>query len=407
MAPWPARGRLAPRKWASRALRPAHALLALGALALGGCIPAPLGRYYQPRMDSTAAQRYTGTECHGQAGAPAVLHLDLGQGVKLRVDALRPRGAAQGQGRPLHLTLDIPRGATVQWDSASAQLSMDGGRTWRDLPLHASVSAERKMPWRVDMAQLAPTPVAAIRPGSFHANASLDYSVAGYVPRRFELEMPAMRMAGKTASVAMRIDARAQQRPESYKGEYRTHHSLIYTTPESRARLARRLAACQAEVRAGVKGLHCDNLRIYDDARFERSEGPFRVSGRWYVFDVEGGTPFQGEMHVQYQAPLDWSFVRRALVLRDPNGATRSIAPSCWTLYLGYDIAPATPVRGVNDAPHAPATSLSMRADLGEAEAARYLVRLPELRIDGKRLQLPLLELARHLLDFGLEPFNC
>ncbi len=390
-----------------RASRLAQGILLLAVMALSGCIPAPLGKYYQPSMDIRAPKHYSGTDCHGQAGAPAVLHVSLGDGVNLRIDAMRPRETPSGKGRPLHLVLDVPPGTTVQWDNATARVSPDGGHEWRDLPLRASVRAQRQMPWRVAMADLAPTSVSAIKSGSFRATATLDYSFAHFVPRRFAMVVPAIRIVGGSTVGEASFEARAQQRPESYPGEYRTHHSLIYTTPESRARLKTRLGDCQAEVREGVKGLHCDGIPVYDEGRFERSEGPFTVSGRWYVFDVEDGTPFNGELQFEYEVPIDWSFSRQALQLQDPDGPARTVASRDWTLYMSYDIAPETAVRGVNDTRFASATTLSLEADLGAGEVAAYLVKLPDLRINGKRQQLPLIELGKHLLDLGLEPFNC
>ena len=387
--------------------RLAKGVLLLAVLTLSGCIPTPLGKYYQPRMDTHAPQHYSGTDCYGQAGAPAVLHVSLGDGVNLRIDAMPPRGSPRSKGRPLHLVLDVPRGTTVQWDNATARVSPDGGLQWRDLPLRAGVRADRKMPWRVAMADFAPTSVSAIKPGSFRATAALDYSFAHYVPQRFAMVVPSIRIVGGSTLGEASFDARAQQRPESHKGENRAHHSLIYTTPESRARLTRRVGDCEAEVRAGVKGLHCDRIRVYDEGRFERSEGPFKVSGRWYVFDVENGTPFNGELQFEYQVPVDWSFSRQALQLQDPDGLARTVALPYWTLYMSYDVPPETAVRGVNDTRFAPSTTLSLDADLGNGEASTYLVQLPALRIDGKRLQLPLIKLAQHLLDLGLEPFNC
>ena len=385
----------------------AKAAVSVLAVTLAGCIPGPLGKYYQPHMASGSPSRYSGTACHGQAGPPAVLHVTLASGVKARIDARWQHETSASPGRPLHVELEIPHGATVRLRQRTARVSEDGGQTWRPLPLHANVSAEVSVSNRVVMADVAPTDAAAVRSSDFRASAMLTYSLPDYVPRRFTLLIPAMRVAEGGSWPETRLEAWARRRPESYAGQYRDHHELIYTTPGSRARLAKRLSSCRAEVRAGKQGLHCDNLWRYDTGGFRRNVGPFSLSGRWYVFDVEGGKPFNGVLRVEYRQPLDWAFEQDRLQLRDQRGEVRSIPLRGLVLSLRYAIAADAKVRGVNDARHSGDTTLSLTGNLGRGEARSYRVRLPPMRIDGVTYRPPPITLEKHAFQIGLWPFNC
>lgn len=377
-------------------------------LLLGGCVPGPMGKYYKPHMDAGTQQHYTGTVCQGQAGPPAVLHVTLASGVKVRIDTIRERmltwpfGEVPKQGRPLHIALDIPRGTTVRFEGSTARVSEDGGKTWRSLRFHARVTADVAVPDGVRMADQAPTSTAMIESDHFRAQASLYYSLPKYVPQTFSMTVPAIDIAGGPMLSETRFDARAEPDPSSSD-----HGSLIYTTPESRALLKRRFAECEAEVKAGTKGLRCKNILEYDDGGFKRNVGPFSMRGRWYVFNVEGGSPFEGRLHLEYKYPLDWQFVGDALQLRDGQGETKSISLHGLTLFLRYGIPFDTAVRGVNDVEYGGDTKLGLETNLGHEEAWAYRVQLPPLLINGKPYRLPPIDLKKHVFEFGLWPFNC
>jgi hypothetical protein len=392
--------------WLVATRRSWAAAVCAGIMTLGGCIPAPVGTYYQPQMD-VADATYSGSECHGQSGAPAVLHATLAPGVTVRIDAMRIHGAPAGPGRPLHIDLTVPLHTTLQFQGRVVRISRDEGRTWSDVPLRVTVSARVAVPGPVVMARVAPTDLAAIESKTFRATAFLDYTLPRAVPQRLTMTVPAIRLGSGVVVPATRVVAQSQDRPESYKGEYRDHRSLIYTTENSRVRLAQRAADCQRRVAAGERGLHCDNLRLYDLGGFEASAGPLAMSGRWSVFNVEGGTPLDGELRIETRQPLDWSFVDDAIRIDDEQGHTFTVPTRTMTLGFHYDLVLDAAVRGVSDAPLSQPTSVSLLGDLGTDESAQLRIQLPPLRVNGATVVLPPIDLIRHTLEFELAPFNC
>lgn len=394
-------------------LAPVAACIALcAAVLMTGCVPFPMGKYYKPHMATGTAQHYSGTACHGQAGPPAVLHVSLPAGVEARINALSgdiPEpvlGARTGTYRPLHIVLNIPRRTSVQFAGTAARLSEDGGRSWRYIHMHARVTADVSVSGPVVMATLAPTSPAAILFGRIEARAMMDYSLPHYVPQSFTLLIPSIRVAGGPILPETRLRAHAELRPESYKGQFRDHHHLIYTTPESRARVKREIADCQAEVKAGKTGLHCDYILIANLGEFKKTLGPFSLSGRWNVFDVEAGSPFRGFLRLAYTRPLDWEFARKSLQLRDGQGKTRSVPIRGLRLFLRYEIQADTTVHGSND-DRASKTMLALTVNLGRREARSYRIQLPKLRINGTLYTLQPIDLQKHVFELGIWPFNC
>lgn len=379
-------------------------VLTLVVLLLAGCIPAPMGKYYRPSMQGLSTS-YSGSDCHGQAGAPAVLDAELAPGVTARVDAMVLSGTREAS-RTLHIVLSIARGTEVQFMGNTLQIAK-GRDAWQTLRVPIDVSAARLIPSGVVMAEIAPTATSAIDSATFRARAVFYYELPHYVPEQFTMSVPAIRVVGDGTVPAATFDAVKQRRPERYKGEYRDHQSLIYTTPESRARLAQKLEACRSAVAARAKGFHCENLPLYDDGGLIRSMGPFALTGRWYVFNVEEGKPFNGELSIEYKKPLDWAFVSDELTLQDNSGQVTRVSLQTMRVFFSYEAPLDTAVHGVNDTSPSDATTLSIQVPLGTAEGSNYRIKLPPMRVNGTVYQVPPIDLEKRLFDIGLEPFNC
>lgn len=369
---------------------------------LVGCIPAPLGKYYKPSVADIPSQ-YSGNECHGMAGAPAIMEFPLAPGIQARVDAIRVQGASETSGRVLHIEIELPLGNDIQFTSPTAKIREDDNGVWQALPMEVTLSAAVRTGGRVRMADIAPSLVQAIDPNDFYANATLDYSLPNYVPEQITMTLPGIRIDGGNIIAPARFEAHSKQREPTYKGEYRDNWSLIYTTPESQARLEKRLSNCAAKGSPGTANERCKYLYGFDEGGFVRTLDPFSVSGRWYVF--RPGLPFNGELKLEYHHPMDWEFVSDTLSLQDDNGKSNAIPLNSMSLYFHYVIPLDTPLHGVNRPPSK--TKLEINGNLGTSEASRYQVQLPALRVNGKLYALPRIDLEKHLFDFGIEPFNC
>lgn len=373
-------------------------------LLLAGCFPAPLGKYYKPSM-ATISAHYSGDECHGMAGAPAVMEVSLAPGIQARIDAMRLHGAEKSSGRVMHIVIGLPLGTTIQFTGAAAKVRENKQGAWRDIPLKAVVTAAVRTGPRVRMADIAPSPVQAIDAHDFHASATLYYSLPDYVPEQFTMTLPAIEITGGGTIAPARFEAHAQQRKESYPGEYRDYRSLIYTTVESHAILEEQLARCRAMVPAGTEQERCKYLLSFDEGGFVRTLAPFVLSGRWYVFKVGPGKPFNGELRLKYTRPLDWGFKEDRLLLQDEHGQDRAISFNSMAVYMFYAVPPDTLLHGVNSS--ASKTELSLDMELGTSEAGSYQVQLPAMRVNGRLYDLPTINLEKHLFDIGIEPFNC
>lgn len=375
-------------------------------VALGGCIPAPVGTYYEPLIGLRDVH-YTGAACHGQSGAPAVAQVALAPGVQARIDAMELHGAPPLVGRPMHIGLDVAPGTDIQFEGREARISVDGGRTWRPLALRVSVGATVSTPFGVAMAPWAPTSLDAIVPGTFAARAYLAYSLPDFAPDRLTMTIPAIELDSGIELSEMAFDARQEPKHDGADIAGGAPRQLIYTTAASRHRLAQRVVDCQRKITGGNKGLHCDRIRDYDDGGFESVDGPFTVSGRWYVNGAADRAPLNGELQIEYRQPLDWRFARGSLLLRDAQGRSRYVPTTAMRMTFDYDIALDAKVRGLDNVPLSSPTTVNIVGELLPLDVPMYRVQLPTLKVNGTRVKLPPIDFRRRLLGFELAPFNC
>lgn len=387
-------------------------VLLTGALMLlSGCIPAPLGRYYKPLYPEPAAT-YSGDLCYGQAGAPAVLTVPLVDGVRFTVRATQRLTIDTHSPRQLDLSVTVPAG--VRFRFVTPQIAVEPVDT-PAAPADAltmAVQASLRVPAleRIDPMQVAPTPLTSSQGQPLYTDYRLNTGWMpswgdGFVPQAIEMTLPTLRRAGYP-DLPLVVQAQARPRPERFAGESKGHTSLIYVTPDSDARTAARHRQCLAEGRAAQA---CDLITAYDDGGFQIRQDDLEVQGRWYVYHVERGTPFRGDLGLQMSRPTPWQLLDNQIRVRNlADHSERRHTFSHLNLLLSYRVPldstvylppeRAQPQKGVE---------LQIRRALDAQEAARYRVTLPDVAINGRRLTLPPIELVRHSLDFGLLPFNC
>lgn len=378
--------------------------------SLGGCLPAPLGKYYKPYYPDSSAT-YSGDACGGKAGAPAALTLALADGVSLSINAWRSYGEKSRLDRPLHISLQLPKDVRLQFLSdeirVGGKADDEGQKISAPLDIFASVMLDSDQ--FVDLQKIAPTPFPNAGAGpavdNFSATTALYFSWQdNFVPSELAMDLPAIVVEGQKPMPPIRLLARAKKRLETYPGQYQRSSSLIYTTEESERALALKYARCTKE----TPERKCDNIPRYDDGRFSLEQQGFQLSGRWYVFDVEKHTPFSGELVLRYQAPVKWKFASNQIRITDlASQAERVYRFTQFALHFGYQVPLTTPIRGVNEAPYSDSTKVSINASLGSEELPKYFIRLPPLLINGKTYRLAPIELEKRSLDIGLQRFNC
>ncbi len=380
------------------------------ALLLTACVPAPLGKYYKPVYPDASAS-YSGDQCGGKAVAPASLTFALADGLILNVSAWRRYGEESRVDRPLRITITVPKDVRMEFLDSDMRIGTDARGDERVIPTRIDVSAAVMMPSDalVDLQKIAPTPffadAAPHMVSAFSASTTLNFSWRDdFVPSSIALEIPAITVADGLGLPPTKLLASARKRQESYAGQYKARTSLVYATKESEAALAQKYATCKKD----TPHLKCEQILVYDDARFRFAQAGFELSGRLYVFHVEAHSPFNGELALEYKKPVKWKFASNEIRITDlDSGAIRAYGFDKFPLYVGYSVPLATPVRGVNDAPYVGATKVTINSSLGSAELPRYFVRLPPMLINGKPYQIQPIELEKRLTDFGLAPFNC
>ena len=378
---------------------------------LGGCIPAPMGKYYKPIYPDATA-RYSGDECHGQAGAPASLSFVIA-GVTINVTTIRTYSEKDRKDRPLRISIAVPTGTQIQFLSNEIRISnslQDQGRSISpDFDIAASVAMASDEV--ADFSKIAPTPFSSAKTKdlakNFSASTWLNFSWKdNFVPSAFSMEIPPILLLDSVQADRLPIilPAKAKKRLARYPGEYKSQTSLIYATNESESALAEKYAKCISE----TPDAKCGNVLIYDEAGFKLEKNGFKYSGRWYVYDVERHTPFSGEIKIEFKQSVRWKFASNRIRLIDSStNAEKVYTFDSFPLHFNYQVPIDTPIRGVNNDTYSKVTTASINSSLGEEESSKYFVKIPPLLINGKRYEVAPIELEKRVFDFGLEPFNC
>lgn len=391
------------------------ALITGGLLLLSGCIPAPLGRYYQPVYPDPAAT-YAGDLCYGKAGAPAVLTVPLPDGVSFTVRATARLADDPTRPRQLDLSVKVPAG--VRFRFVAPQLTVepaDAPGTSSpppSAPLMMDVQATLRLPARdrIAPADMAPTPLRTPQGQALYT----DYRShtgwtpswgEGFVPQAITMTLPTVLRPGQ-ADLRVEVQAQARPRRERLIGEQKGHTSLMYATAESDAETAERHRRCLAE---GRPASACQAIITFDTGGFRITRDELLWRGRWYVADVEQGSPFRADLTLEVNTPSPWQLSDNQIRVRDLSTQTEKRHTfEHLNLSLSYRVPLDSPVYLPTERALGPkGVVLSTRRSIGSQEAERYRVTLPEVEINGRRLTLPPIEFVRHSLDFGLLPFNC
>lgn len=379
---------------------------------LTGCIPAPLGKYYKPLYPDASA-KYAGDECYGQAGAPSSLSFVIAEGVTLGVTTNRIYGEKDRKDRPLRMSIGIPTGTRFQFLAKEIRIARSPQDAGTAIAPELDISAAVSMGSHdtVDFSNIAPTPFpstgthAAV--SHFSASTWLNFSWKDdFVPTAFSMEFPAILLldSAQADRQPLTLMATAKKRPETYPGQYKAQTSLIYATSSSEAALAEKYSKCLRE----TPNTKCSNIPLYDEAGFKLEKNGFHYSGRWYVYDVEKHTPFNGEIKIQLDQTARWKFASdQVRILSTAPDAEKTARFDRFPLHFSYQVPLDTPVLGVNNATGSKSTTLSIQSSLGTEELPRYFIILPPVSINGKTYQIAPIELEKRVFDFGLEPFNC
>lgn len=379
---------------------------------LSGCIPAPLGKYYKP-IYSDASATYTGDQCQGQAGAPASLSFVIADGVTINVNTIRTYGEKDRKDLPLRISIGVPTGTQIQFlsdeISISNSLQGQGKGISPDVDIGANVVIASDEV--VDFSKIAPTPFSSAGKkelvNNFSASTWLNFSWAdNFVPSAFAMEIPPILLldSAQVDRLPIVLSAKAKKRLERYEGQYKSHTSLVYATKESESALASQYAQCINE-KSEAK---CRDVLINDEAGFKLEKNGFKYSGRWYVYDVERQTPFNGEIQIEFEKPVRWKFASNKVRITDSSGTAEKVYQfDSFPLHFSYRVPITTPIRGVNNFAYSKATTASISSSLGMEELPKYFVKMPPVLINGKKYELAPIELEKRVFDFGLEPFNC
>lgn len=379
---------------------------------LAGCIPAPMGKYYKPIYPDASA-KYIGDECLGQAGAPATLAFVIADAVTLNITTIRTYGEKDRKDRPLRISIGVPTGTQIQFLSKEIRVSsslQDNGKSISpDIDIAASVVMESNE--IVDFSKIAPSPFFSAEKNEIVRNFSaaiwLNFSwKENFVPSAFSMEIPPIQLLDTMQDdhVPIVLLAKAKKRLDRYAGQYKSQTSLIYSTNESESALAEKYAKCISE-RADAK---CENVLIYDEAEFKVEKNGFKYSGRWYVYDVERRSPFNGEIKIEFEKSVRWRFASNKIrIVESSSKADKAYIFDSFPMHFSYQVPFDTPIRGVNNQALSKTTTISINSSLGVEELPRYFVKMPPVLINGKQYDIAPIELEKRMLDFGLEPFNC
>lgn len=386
--------------------------LLIGFGFLAGCIPAPMGKYYKPIYPDASA-KYIGDECYGHAGAPATLSFIIADGVIFNITTIRTYGEKDRIDRPLRISIGVPTGTQIQFLSkeifVSSSLQDKGKSISPDINIAASVIMDSNE--IVDFSKIAPSQFFSAEKNelvrNFSAATWLSFSWKdNFVPSAFSMEIPPIQLIDSMQDdhVPIVLLAKAKKRLDRYPGQYKSQTSLIYSTSESESALTEKYAKCISE----KPEAKCENILIYDEAAFKVEKNGFNYSGRWYVYDVERRSPFNGEIKIEFENTFRWKFASNKVTIVESSSKVEKVyAFDRFPLRFNYEVPINTPIRGVNNQTSSKTTTISINSSLGTEELPRYFIKMPPVLINGKQYEIAPIELEKRMLDFGLEPFNC
>jgi len=244
------------------------------------------------------------------------------------------------------------------------------------------------------------------RVADFTWSAFITYSLADFRPARLQAQLPGLRIADGARSRELPplvLDASAVQLLRA-GGSGPT----AYRTGEASAAVMLRYEQCLRN--AQREPAQCRQILDFDDRGFDIDRGGVRYAGRWYVFDANA--PFRGELTIEHKTPAAWQLAPGEIRLRDAAGAATSPARiDGMTVHLRYAAPFASAFTGANNDSALPFTKVSLVMRLppaaGGAAAQRYVLRLPDISIDGTLMPLRPVEFERRRFDVGVLPFNC
>lgn len=388
------------------------ACLLVSTLALAGCISAPLGTFYKPSYDS-ANVRYTGNMCRGGAGAPAVMEVALADGVTLSASAVDSQGPAASNGAPVtfDLTLKMSNGGQVQFASERIDVVADGHDQTIPAPSLQVSARGRIAPGALfDPKREGPTPelfsLDPQRVSDFRSSAVFGYSIPDFRPARIQAQLPGLRvMDGSLAHELppLVLDADAVQL-ERAAGVAPT----TYATAQANDAVTKQYEACTRNPQRTAA--QCRQILDFHDRRFNVDRGNVHYTGRWWVLGP--GSPFRGELTIEQGTPAAWQLTPAEVRVRDAAGTRMASVPlGRIVVNLRYTAPFGAAFTAVNNDPIVSPTRVSFSIPLppaaGRGPAQRYVIRMPELSINGKLLPLRPIQFERHRFEVGVLPFNC
>lgn len=366
-------------------------MLAVAALPVAGCVPAPYGAYFRPGSD--APSRLLRAWCQGQAGPTTRIEQDLAPGTTLVASVERAAADRPAAGWTLHVRLDLDSGAACRHAGDAPRLvALEGGA---DLAATASVRARRQVTLaRHDL----------VEPDALHPTGGIVRAVSGpavplsrldlvgpvaVAPQRLRLDTPGLQVAGRLAPLA---------------------GIEMHRVPDRSVRTFYREPALQAELeacRAAPAGGRCAQ-RLFDGfAGFERTDGPVRWRGQWDHFENRHDRrPVHGRIEVLVAGGRAWRWADGSFTLHDlDTGVAHALEGDTQTVEFDDAVDLATPWRPLAH-PAKARSALWIEVPL-PADAPGFELRWPALAIDGRPVDPAPIRFERRSFDGGFEPFNC
>ncbi len=368
--------------------------VAVAALVLAGCLPAPYGTYYRPAYPDPSAE-VTRASCGGQAGPPARLAFNAPPGLKFTASALKaPIGG--GAHWPLAIAFALPPGHTFRFTADTIELATDAtGPGVAVAPsVHAHVTLRLPADRWIDAATLAPADPVLRRPTDRPlGTVRIGFGRFDMITEAIEVTLPAIETErGRVTIPPLRLDM-----------DRRRWGTRYYRTAEYLQSVIARTEACTREGRQ-----RCENIRDFDAYAFRIPAGDFELVGRfWAMETTKRVDPLMFELVIEARGTERWRIVEPVVRVRDLAGGP--VQEHRFTELGAAFHAPvplSAPIRSARTG-RATETHVRIDANLGSEERSRYFVRLPPYMFDGERYELKPIELELRRFDGGIEPFNC